>query len=79
MNIYGYKKDDTEHLLELEQASISATPAELRNLAGFFNLCAEQMEANKSGNWDHEHLEDSDFHLGEDSASLVVASPRNND
>jgi hypothetical protein len=57
--------------LVLDEATIAATPQELRRIAEFLLSCATEMERAAS-RFDHAHLSDSE-HQFRDSPELVVA------
>ena len=74
MKIYGYSHETTDELLELYEATISASPEELRELSIFFKNCADSMER-KGSNWNHEHFVPSDYLDGDEHPELVVFNP----
>ena len=70
MNIYGYALEEFEGgLLKLSEASISASPKTLRELADFILKCAERIE--KDGKrFNHEHFYSDE--LDEYSSEFIV-------
>ncbi|MGO1000542.1 Imm32 family immunity protein [Lysobacter sp. CA196] len=75
MKLWGYSKKEREagevRLMELAEASLLATPAELRRIAAFLSDAADNMDRMGS-DYDHEHLGDRQPGF-EDSPHLVVA------
>jgi hypothetical protein len=59
MKLYGYTKEGKAAPepwpLQLEEATIAATPEELRSIAEFFLSCAQEMEE-PGAPFDHAHL-----------------------
>uniref|UniRef100_UPI00195E92C0 Imm32 family immunity protein n=1 Tax=Microbulbifer mangrovi TaxID=927787 RepID=UPI00195E92C0 len=59
MKIFGYSRHGDETLLELAEATISASPEALRDIASFLLECADGIE--KGGeSWEHEHFKSQD-------------------
>ena len=70
MKIYGYKIDtNAEAPMELSEATISAKPKVLREMAAFFEKCASEIEQH-GDSWEHEHFESST--TNSNAPSLVV-------
>ena len=56
MKIYGYYSKDQEEPVEFQEATIIATPEELKNIAKFFSLAADELEKKDSDS--HLHYQD---------------------
>ncbi len=70
MKIYGYTKNTLrKNPSELSEATLSANPVELRELADFLEKCATEIEQQGS-NWEHEHFRSDDNNL--DTLSLII-------
>lgn len=78
MKLWGYGKEERDageaRLIELAEASLLATPAELRSIAAFLSEAADSMDR-MGGDYDHEHLGDRQPGFG-DSPHLIVARAR---
>jgi len=71
MKLYGYSHKTKGDLLELYEATISASPQQLRELAKFFEACASGIEQ-CGENWNHSHFLSEDERVDKNSPSLVV-------
>jgi len=73
MKLFGYMASASEQQapLELSEATLSANPAELREIAGFLLHAAVSMEQ-KGTSFDHMHLCDS-LRQFENSPAFIVA------
>lgn len=74
MNIYGYTKgsDSNERLQELSEITLKADPSELRTIADFILDCANEIENDVNGIWEHMHIEDRVVDWSQDTASIIV-------
>ncbi len=75
MRIFGYDKNSVEddNLLELEEITIQASPAKLKQIAKFILSVADTM--NQYGNnFGHEHLKDFLKEFGDsDGPDIIIA------
>lgn len=69
--IYGYESSDSEEIIELNSVSICGNAQAFRQLASFFQRCADEMELETS--WDHLHFLDSPEGDGIEGVDLVAA------
>jgi hypothetical protein len=76
---YGYpKRKVSEHgLVELSEVTLAGTPSELRRIAKFIALCADEIDRSGAG-FGHSHLQDeSDLKSGwDDSATDIIVVSR---
>ena len=57
MKLFGYYSKEQEGAVELQEATIMATPEELKDIADFFAKAAKELEAKSDG----AHLHYQDF------------------
>lgn len=74
MDIYGYTKND-EQLLDLSEITFKADPSELRSLAKFILDCANEIENDTEGKWEHSHIEDRVTDWNPASPSIIIFNP----
>jgi len=65
---------DDEWPVGLTEATIEATPAELRKIAAFLAAAADKIEA-RGRDFEHEHLHDEQPGFG-DAPQLIVFNPQ---
>jgi len=71
MKLYGYSQKTKGELLELYEATVSANPQMLRELAKFFERCAYDIEEH-GVDWNHSHFLSEDENINKNGPSLVV-------
>lgn len=71
MKLYGYEKDSTS-LVELKEASLVASAAELRSLSRLLALVADQKDGILKKSEDHIHFKDFHAEVENCSADIIV-------
>ncbi|WP_157604139.1 hypothetical protein [Rhizobacter sp. Root1221] len=82
MKIYGYRKEEPDDApvssKGLAEITLCATPHELRRMAEFFAVCADEME--RMGDvYDHVHLGDRMKEFDGSSPHLVICKAESDD
>ena len=71
MKIYGYSNNTNDSPMELSEATISANPDILRELADFLNICADEITRDGSS-WEHEHFISKNSPSDGSSLQLII-------
>jgi len=73
MKIYGYSNNTEDTPMELSEATLSASPEALRELAEFLCQCAKEIEQDGKG-WEHEHFK-SEIEPKSELPQFIVFNP----
>lgn len=75
MKLFGYTHQSKAQPLELYEATLSADPKLLRELAAFLIECAAGIEA-RGASWNHAHFAPADDAAPKNGPEFVVFNPQ---